>query len=218
MAVKNLSRTKLREIQDAWDSGALKPQSNDRHKFNRKVWVKNNTGMRLNYGDHVKLEGFSVVKSANISKRSAMTNGLVFKGTFGNEDTPSEMIASVITPAKAGRLFQAEIPLEYAFIKNKTVDGETYYPTVGEYASASNEADETTGVYRILATSLPGVDGEDLGKFCAIARIAGTAPSEEEGGGGIEAVTKTIFGTQVLVTSGALSFLTTSTVVYAPRS
>ncbi|HHY08467.1 MAG TPA: hypothetical protein GX530_08125 [Corynebacteriales bacterium] len=104
---KNLSRTKLKQISDAWDAGLLAGNSKTIKRGGRQtILVYNATGGRLKPGDIVELKGFRASLTFDNAQSRALNNNLVIKAVTPTTDSNSAALAAidgVIEPGGVGR-------------------------------------------------------------------------------------------------------------------
>lgn len=104
---KNLSRTKLKQISDAWDAGLLAGNSKTIKRGGRQtILVYNATGGRLKPGDIVELKGFRASLTFDNAQSRVLNNNLVIKAVTPTTDSNSAALAAidgVIEPGGVGR-------------------------------------------------------------------------------------------------------------------
>lgn len=104
---KNLSRTKLKQISDAWDAGLLAGNSKTIKRGGRQtILVYNATGGRLKPGDIVELKGFRSSLTFDNAQSRVLNNNLVIKAVTPTTDSNSAALAAidgVIEPGGVGR-------------------------------------------------------------------------------------------------------------------
>lgn len=104
---KNLSRTKLKQISDAWDAGLLAGNSKTIKRGGRQtILVYNATGGRLKPGDIVELKGFRTSLTFDNAQSRVLNNNLVIKAVTPTTDSNSAALAAidgVIEPGGVGR-------------------------------------------------------------------------------------------------------------------
>lgn len=104
---KNLSRTKLKQISDAWDAGLLAGNSKTIKRGGRQtILVYNATGGRLKPGDIVELKGFRAPLTFDNAQSRVLNNNLVIKAVTPTTDSNSAALAAidgVIEPDGVGR-------------------------------------------------------------------------------------------------------------------
>lgn len=157
---KNLSRTKLKQISDAWDAGLLAGNSKTIKRGGRQtILVYNATGGRLKPGDIVELKGFRTSLTFDNAQSRVLNNNLVIKAVTPTTDSNSAALAAidgVIEPGGVGRAVADIILAVVTFSSDSHI-----YVT----AALTSTAEKST--FMVLARS-----GASAGKrVCVLGRI-----------------------------------------------
>ena len=156
---KNLSRTKLKQISDAWDAGLLAGNSKTIKRGGRQtILVYNATGGRLKPGDIVELKGFSASLTFDNAQSRALNNNLVIKAVTPTTDSNSAALAAidgVIEPGGVGRAVADIILAVVTFSSDSHI-----------YVTAALTSTEEKSTFIVLAMS-----GASAGKrVCVLGR------------------------------------------------
>lgn len=157
---KNLSRTKLKQISDAWDAGLLAGNSKTIKRGGRQtILVYNATGGRLKPGDIVELKGFRTSLTFDNAQSRVLNNNLVIKAVTPTTDSNSAALAAidgVIEPGGVGRAVADIIPAVVTFSSDSHI-----------YVTAALTSTEEKSTFIVLARS-----GASAGKkVCVLGRV-----------------------------------------------
>lgn len=163
---KNLSRTKLKQISDAWDAGLLAGNSKTIKRGGRQtILVYNATGGRLKPGDIVELKGFRASLTFDNAKSRVLNNNLVIKAVTPTTDSNSAALAAidgVIEPGGVGRAVADIILAVVTFSSDSHI-----------YVTAALTSTEEKSTFIVLAQS-----GESAGKRVCVLGRAGRGESK----------------------------------------
>jgi hypothetical protein len=156
---KNLSRTKLKQISDAWDAGLLAGNSKTIKRGGRQtILVYNATGGRLKPGDIVELKGFRASLTFDNAQSRVLNNNLVIKAVTPTTDSNSAALAAidgVIEPGGVGRAVADIILAVVTFSSDSHI-----------YVTAALTSTEEKSTFIVLAQS-----GASAGKrVCVLGR------------------------------------------------
>lgn len=156
---KNLSRTKLKQISDAWDAGLLAGNSKTIKRGGRQtILVYNATGGRLKPGDIVELKGFRTSLTFDNAQSRVLNNNLVIKAVTPTTDSNSAALAAidgVIEPGGVGRAVADIILAVVTFSSDSHI-----------YVTAALTSTEEKSTFIVLARS-----GASAGKrVCVLGR------------------------------------------------
>lgn len=158
---KNLSRTKLKQISDAWDAGLLAGNSKTIKRGGRQtILVYNATGGRLKPGDIVELKGFRASLTFDNAKSRVLNNNLVIKAVTPTTDSNSAALAAidgVIEPDGVGRAVADIILAVVTFSSDSHI-----------YVTAALTSTEEKSTFIVLALSEASADKRVcvLGRAC----------------------------------------------------
>lgn len=156
---KNLSRTKLKQISDAWDAGLLAGNSKTIKRGGRQtILIYNATGGRLKPGDIVELKGFRAPLTFDNAQSRVLNNNLVIKAVTPTTDSNSAALAAidgVIEPGGVGRAVADIILAVVTFSSDSHI-----------YVTAALTSTEEKSTFIVLAQS-----GASAGKkVCVLGR------------------------------------------------
>lgn len=157
---KNLSRTKLKQISDAWDAGLLAGNSKTIKRGGRQtILVYNATGGRLKPGDIVELKGFRTSLTFDNAQSRVLNNNLVINAVTPTTDSNSAALAAidgVIEPGGVGRAVADIILAVVTFSSDSHI-----------YVTAALTSTEEKSTFIVLAQS-----GASAGKkVCVLGRV-----------------------------------------------
>ncbi len=157
---KNLSRTKLKQISDAWDAGLLAGNSKTIKRGGRQtILVYNATGGRLKPGDIVELKGFRASLTFDNAQSRVLNNNLVINAVTPTTDSNSAALAAidgVIEPGGVGRAVADIILAVVTFSSDSHI-----------YVTAALTSTEEKSTFIVLAQS-----GASAGKkVCVLGRV-----------------------------------------------
>lgn len=157
---KNLSRTKLKQISDAWDAGLLAGNSKTIKRGGRQtILVYNATGGRLKPGDIVELKGFRSSLTFDNAQSRVLNNNLVIKAVTPTTDSNSAALAAidgVIEPGGVGRAVADIILAVVTFSSDSHI-----------YVTAALTSTEEKSTFIVLARS----EASAGKRVCALGRV-----------------------------------------------
>jgi hypothetical protein len=156
---KNLSRTKLKQISDAWDAGLLAGNSKTIKRGGRQtILVYNATGGRLKPGDIVELKGFRASLTFDNAQSRVLNNNLVIKAVTPTTDSNSAALAAIDGVIEPGGVGRAVADIIFAVV--------TFSSYSHIYVTAALTSTEEKSTFIVLAQS-----GASAGKkVCVLGR------------------------------------------------